>query len=74
MSKDFGANGLRLGAIISQHNPTLHTALVPVALYSLVSSISDHATTNILEDTAWVQAYTSENRRKLSERYNLVTT
>jgi aspartate/methionine/tyrosine aminotransferase len=74
MSKDFGANGLRLGAIISQDNPTLHAALVPVALYSSVSSISDHASANIMEDTAWVQSYTSENRRKLSERYERVTT
>ena len=73
MSKDFGANGLRLGAIISQDNPTLHAALVPVALYSSASSISDHAAANILEDTAWVQAYTSENRRKLSKRYEFVT-
>ena len=69
MSKDFGANGLRLGAIISQANPSLHAALVPVALYSSVSSISDHAAANILEDTAWVRTYTCENRRRLSERY-----
>jgi aspartate/methionine/tyrosine aminotransferase len=74
MSKDFGANGLRLGAIISQDNPTLHAALVPVALYSSASSISDHVSANILEDTAWVQSYTAENRRKLSERYEVVTT
>jgi aspartate/methionine/tyrosine aminotransferase len=74
MSKDFGANGLRLGAIVSQDNPTLHAALVPVALYSSVSSISDHASANIMEDTVWVQSYTSENRRKLSERYERVTT
>ena len=73
MSKDFGANGLRLGAIISQDNPTLHAALVPVALYSSVSSISDHASANILEDKAWVQTYTTENRRKLSERYEFTT-
>jgi aspartate/methionine/tyrosine aminotransferase len=74
MSKDFGANGLRLGAIISQGNPTLHAALVPVALYSSASSISDHVSADILQDTAWVQAYTAENRRKLSERYEVVTT
>ncbi|KAM0715719.1 hypothetical protein Q7P37_009219 [Cladosporium fusiforme] len=74
MSKDFGANGLRLGAIVSQENPMLHEALVPVALYSSVSSISDHVFANILEDKTWVQDYIHENCRKLSERYQLVTT
>ena len=73
MSKDFGANGLRLGAIVSQYNPELHAALVPVALYSSVSSISDHVSANILEDAAWVKDYIDENRRKLGERYEVVT-
>lgn len=73
MSKDFGANGLRLGAIVSQNNPTLHAALMPVALYSSVSSISDHVSANILEDNAWVQDYVHRNRVLLSERYELVT-
>ncbi|THY29609.1 hypothetical protein D6D01_03498 [Aureobasidium pullulans] len=73
MSKDFGANGLRLGAVITQDNPMLHAAMVPVALYSSVSSISDHVSANILEDNDWVQAYTRENRRKLGEWYSYVT-
>jgi aspartate/methionine/tyrosine aminotransferase len=73
MSKDFGANGLRLGAIVSQANPTLHAAMVSVALYSSASSISDHVSANILEDAAWVQAYTRENRRQLSAHYEFVT-
>lgn len=73
MSKDFGANGLRLGAIVSQNNPALHAALMPVALYSSVSSISDHVSANILEDNAWVQDYVHRNRMLLSERYELVT-
>jgi aspartate/methionine/tyrosine aminotransferase len=73
MSKDFGANGLRLGAIVTQDNPLLHAAIVPVALYSSASSISDHVSANILEDNAWVQAYICENRRKLGERYTYIT-
>lgn len=73
MSEEFGANGLRLGAVVSQDNPTLHAAFVPVALYSSVSSTSDHLSARLLEDTAWVQAYTCENRRRLSERYEFTT-
>ncbi|KAL7954013.1 PLP-dependent transferase [Trichoderma compactum] len=73
MSKDFGANGIRVGALISQANPSLHAALILVNLYSSVSSVSDHVTANILEDDAWVEAYIAENRRRLAEHYRAVT-
>lgn len=69
MSKDFGANGIRVGALISQANPSLHTALVAVGLYSSVSSISDHVTINLLEDDAFVESYMTENRKKLATQY-----
>jgi aspartate/methionine/tyrosine aminotransferase len=69
MSKDFGANGIRVGALISQANPSLHTALVAVGLYSSVSSISDHVTINLLEDDAFVESYMAENRKKLATQY-----
>lgn len=73
VSKDFGTNGLRLGAVITRDNHALHAAMVPLALYSSVSSISDHVSANILEGNDWVQAYTRENRRKLGERYSYLT-
>ncbi|KAM6522019.1 hypothetical protein FALCPG4_011713 [Fusarium falciforme] len=69
MSKDFGANGIRVGALISQANPSLHSALVAVGLYSSVSSISDHVTINLLEDDAFVESYMAENRKKLAAQY-----
>ncbi|RFN50455.1 hypothetical protein FIE12Z_5319 [Fusarium flagelliforme] len=74
VSKDFGSNGLRLGSIISQNNPSLHSALVPGALYSMSSSLADHAFSNVFEDDAWVDNYLAENKRKLGEHYNLITT
>ncbi|KAF9877983.1 hypothetical protein CkaCkLH20_04559 [Colletotrichum karsti] len=74
MSKDFGANGIRLGAIISQNNPSFHNSLTPVGIYSSPSSISDHATANILDDKEWVDGYIAENQRKLQEHYELVAT
>ncbi|KAI1010780.1 hypothetical protein LB503_005394 [Fusarium chuoi] len=72
MSKDFGANGIRVGVIISQANPSLHAAIVAVGLYSSVSSISDHITANVLEDDAFVDSYLAENQRKLSTQYTRV--
>lgn len=72
MSKDFGANGLRVGCIISQHNDALMRALIPVAIYSYVSGISDHAVSNILEDDAWTERYIKTNQQRLSESYSHV--
>lgn len=71
MSKDFGANGIRLGAIISQHNIDLMQALVPVGLYSSCSSLPDQITRKILEDDQWVDSYIQENRRKLAAHYRI---
>ena len=69
MSKDFGANGLRLGVIISQHNTDLQLALTGVALYSYTSSISDHLASRILEDDEFTDRYIRRNREKLSSAY-----
>ncbi|KXH29883.1 hypothetical protein CNYM01_02934 [Colletotrichum nymphaeae SA-01] len=72
MSKDFGANGIRLGAIISQHNSSFHSSLTPVGIYSSPSGLTDHATANILDDREWVEGYIDENQRKLQESFELV--
>ncbi|KAH6608502.1 hypothetical protein Trco_001848 [Trichoderma cornu-damae] len=74
MSKDFGANGFRLGAIISQHNVDLMTTLGPAILLSSVSSLSEHVFANVLEDDAWVDGYIKENQRKLGACYESVAT
>ncbi|KAH8654923.1 pyridoxal phosphate-dependent transferase [Ilyonectria robusta] len=72
MSKDFGANGLRIGVIISQSNPALHAAMIAVGLYSSPSSLSEHATVNLLEDDAWTDAYIKTNQKRLSDKYTSV--
>lgn len=33
MSKDFGANGLRIGLLVTQHNPALHRACLSTCQY-----------------------------------------
>ena len=73
MSKDFGANGIRLGAVISQHNPALHAAIVPVSLYTSASSITEHIAANILEDDVWVDEYVRLNQENLAQTYVHVT-
>ncbi|KAF9888599.1 hypothetical protein FE257_008531 [Aspergillus nanangensis] len=69
MSKDFGANGLRLGAIISQANQELHLALKGINLYSYSSGVSDYLTAVILENAEFTDRYIQLNREKLASSY-----
>ncbi|GJC89945.1 putative inactive 1-aminocyclopropane-1-carboxylate synthase-like protein 2 [Colletotrichum liriopes] len=71
-SKDFGANGLRVGAVVSQHNPDLHAAVGFSSIHSSAASIAQESVANILQDTAWVDAYITDNHLKLSEHFSLV--
>lgn len=72
MSKDFGANGLRIGFTVSQHNEKLHKALLSVFEFSWSSAVTDLITATILEDDAWVDWYIVENQRKLAAQHELV--
>lgn len=74
LSKDFGANGLRVGTIISQHNKVLHQAMVPVMIYSYASSLVENIAATLLEDDAFVDSYVAENNAKLYENYKTVVT
>ncbi|KAJ5776872.1 pyridoxal phosphate-dependent transferase [Penicillium odoratum] len=49
-------------------NPILHDALVPVGVYSQVSSLSEHLTINMLQYCARVET----NRKRLSKMYRIV--
>lgn len=74
MSKDFGANGLRLGVTVTQHNDKLRAALLSVFEFSWTSSLADVATINILSDELWVDWYIEENRRRLSRGHEKLAT
>lgn len=69
MSKDFGANGLRVGTIISQSNPELHIALKATTIQSYISGLSDQITASILQDDAFTDKYIQQNREKLSKNH-----
>lgn len=69
MSKDFGANGIRIGSIISQSNPALHYSFVLPSIYSSISSLSDHVTASLLEDEGWVDSYIQKNCELLSKQH-----
>ena len=72
ISKDFGANGLRLGFIISQRNEALRTALLEVAISSYASSASENIAANMFEDDKWVDWYIQENSKRMADAYSFV--
>jgi aspartate/methionine/tyrosine aminotransferase len=66
VSKDFGANGIRLGAIVSQSNPAFLAALRTCSIYSSPSSLTENAVVHILSDTSFVESYIATNQARLS--------
>jgi aspartate/methionine/tyrosine aminotransferase len=73
VSKDFGANGWRMGCLISPSNCTLRAALGSVAIYSYALSIADHIVAQMLEDDTFTTAYLTENRRRLASAFAFTT-
>lgn len=59
--ENFGASGLRVGAVVSQHNPDLHAAIGFSSIHSSAASIAEASVANILRDVPWVDAYIEEN-------------
>ncbi|GKZ85729.1 hypothetical protein AnigIFM56816_011700 [Aspergillus niger] len=72
MSKDFGANGLRVGAVISQSNPELHIAQKCLSLYSFISAMSDQITVSILQNDDFTDKYIQKNREMLSHSHEFL--
>jgi aspartate/methionine/tyrosine aminotransferase len=68
-SKDFGANGLRLGVIISQSNPEFLLACRACSFYSSPSSLTENAILAILSDKTFVESYLRTSEERLSEAY-----
>jgi 1-aminocyclopropane-1-carboxylate synthase len=69
MSKDFGANGLRCGVIVSQGNRDLIECIAGVSIFSYVSGLAEHTVSELLKDGAFTDAYITSNRQVLLEAY-----
>ncbi|KAG9084073.1 hypothetical protein FRC06_004249 [Ceratobasidium sp. 370] len=71
-TKDFGASGLKLGSLISQHNPDL-LLLVERAVQALpMSSASDALCTRLLSDISFRDWFLEGNRRRLRKAFEVV--
>ncbi|CAF3529027.1 unnamed protein product [Fusarium graminearum] len=72
MSKDFGANGIRIGCLITR-NEAFMRACVANSDLSGPSSLSDLAAASILSDDAFLESFIKTNRLRLAENYKIVT-
>ncbi|KAF7857273.1 hypothetical protein EAF04_009514 [Stromatinia cepivora] len=73
MSKDFCSNGLRIGCIISQHNPTLHRTLGAISKFAWASSLSDHVWTLMLNDQKFLDYYFPTLGQRMTIAYEICT-
>ncbi|USW55235.1 Putative aminotransferase, class I/classII, pyridoxal phosphate-dependent transferase, major [Septoria linicola] len=73
MSKDFEANGIRLGGLISPYNQELLAAFRSVAGFTRPSQLAEHVWLNLLKDKAFLDWYFPEMRRRMTHAYEYVT-
>ncbi|CAK9786745.1 PLP-dependent transferase [Cutaneotrichosporon oleaginosum] len=67
MSKDFCANGLRVGALVSQANPLLLRAMAGTSMLMKISSPADVIWSALLTDEARLAEFVALNRARLAE-------
>ena len=72
-SKDWGANGLRIGALVSQASPDLHVAMESSCLLMKISSAADHLWSGLLLDPVGLPEYLDLNRAQLASAYAVAT-
>ncbi|ORY25180.1 pyridoxal phosphate-dependent transferase [Naematelia encephala] len=67
MSKDFCANGLRIGSLVSQHNPLLLRAMANTSMLMKISSPADVIFSTLLTDDSYLEYFISTNRQRLGD-------
>ncbi|SPO36855.1 uncharacterized protein PSFLO_02326 [Pseudozyma flocculosa] len=70
-SKDWGMNGLRIGMLVSQHNPRLISAMKSTGKLYMVSSAADALFSHLLLDESFYKPFIALNRARLSWAYAL---
>ncbi|KAH7359711.1 pyridoxal phosphate-dependent transferase [Pyrenochaeta sp. MPI-SDFR-AT-0127] len=73
LSKDFGAAGLKVGALISR-NEALKKAVHAVLRFHGVSGPSVAVATAMLEDRDWVRGFIALSRQRIADAYLYFTT
>ncbi|WVR03444.1 hypothetical protein IAU60_000435 [Kwoniella sp. DSM 27419] len=69
MSKDFCANGLRVGSLVSQNNPLLLRAMANTSMLMKISSPADVIWSTLLQDAPRLKSFLTTNRARLTEAH-----
>ncbi|OAG35288.1 hypothetical protein AYO21_10559 [Fonsecaea monophora] len=74
MSKDFCANGIRVGALISPAaNGTVMRCFRAVASFSRASQLAEHAWLNLLKDRPFLDTYFPLLQQRMTDAYEFTT-
>lgn len=73
LSKDFCANGVRIGCIISPSNPQLLKAFKSITDFTRASQLAEHVWLNLLNDEPFQADYFLELQRRMTDAYNYTT-
>ncbi|KAK0565889.1 hypothetical protein OC844_000997 [Tilletia horrida] len=71
-SKDTGMNGIRVGALVTQHNPDLMAAMKVTAKLNMVGSPADALFSALLTDAHFFPRFVATNRARLSASYETI--
>ncbi|KAK7424434.1 hypothetical protein QQX98_000399 [Neonectria punicea] len=71
-SKDFCANGLRLGLVYTRNDGIL-SALSSISIFSWSPHITQDVWAAMLEDRQWLRSFMSKKNSLMTESYNLAT-
>jgi len=69
LSKDFGASGLRVGALYSE-NEGIAAALGNLGYFCAMSNAEQHRIAGVLEDHDWVRGFLADSHASLKSKYD----
>jgi aspartate/methionine/tyrosine aminotransferase len=73
MSKDFCANGIRIGCLISPYSPTVCKAFKSISSFSRASQLAENVWLNLLQDAEFQGWYFPELQKRMTTAYEYVT-
>jgi aspartate/methionine/tyrosine aminotransferase len=73
MSKDFCANGIRIGCLISPFNDQILKAFKAITSFTWASQLAEHVWLNILSDKPFLAYYLPELRQRMTDSYTYTT-
>lgn len=73
LSKDFCANGIRIGCIISPYNQQMLKAFKSITDFTRASQLAEHVWLNLLNDKPFQKDYFPELQRRMTDAYSYTT-